>query len=131
MFILPSMIYESLPRLYTLGGIAMIFSSDRLLIIISGILFYCAGASVWVMRSRNRRTDEPADLSHKRLVLPEPIYEFLPFAYFLLGVLLLRSSGEMILLAAGFLLVSWALIREYQRLHHRHHRQPRFRSSSF
>ncbi len=91
-------IYEPLPVAYLLIAIGVVFWIDNSLALISGALFYCAGAMIWVRRSvfrRDQRIKAKKGHSHIRtrathssFNLPESVYELLPFAYIATGFMI-------------------------------------------
>lgn len=91
-------IYEPLPIAYLLIAIGIIFWIDNSLALVSGALFYCAGAMIWVRRSVFRRDQRiKAKKGHSHIKtramnalfnLPENVYELLPFAYIATGFMI-------------------------------------------
>ncbi|MFK5913778.1 MAG: hypothetical protein QM484_05345 [Woeseiaceae bacterium] len=55
---MPSPIYESLPILYVVGGIAAISTVDSFMSFISGILLGCSGVIIMVLRRDFRRPEK-------------------------------------------------------------------------
>ena len=86
-------VYEVLPYTYIAVGIMVVIAMDSPLTYVSGVLFYVAGAIVWVMRSAYRRKNNKRDITNRRssIRFPEMVYEFLPFIYIGLAVLLVVS----------------------------------------
>ena len=82
---LPTYIYESLPAAYISVGIALISQSTNNMFLFSGTVFYICGAVIWIMRSNFRRKDRFI-APKKNILLPEMIYEILPFVYILLSI---------------------------------------------
>lgn len=121
---LPTLLYEALPLVYLIGGAAMLSSNQDPLILVSALIFYCAGAVVWVMRSENRRTDHHAYPAHKLFFLPERLYEFIPFIHLLIGLWLLRNNSQWLIVIFGSLLIVWALFCELKRHQSRRHNRP-------
>ncbi|WP_432455890.1 MULTISPECIES: hypothetical protein [unclassified Agarivorans] len=108
-------IYEILPSLYLTAGSGSVIWLDSTLGIAGGILLFCLGAIVWVMRSNCRRLDEVTTLS-KRITLPESLYEFTPF--FLIGIALSLISSQQHIWA--YILAVFCLYRGTQLLYLRH-----------
>lgn len=108
---IPVLIYEALPAVYTLFGLSLLISSDLPLVLFSANIFYFVGSTIWIMRSAHRRTDNVKALS-KRWLLPDLVYEFKPFLQILMGGLMLRlpfggataAAAIVILIAARHLL---------------------------
>lgn len=55
---MPKPIYESLPILYVLGGIAAISTVDSFMSFISGVLLGCSGIMIMFLRREYRRSDK-------------------------------------------------------------------------
>ncbi|MEH6627312.1 MAG: hypothetical protein V7739_12780 [Motiliproteus sp.] len=83
-------VYESLPYVYIVIGVAVVIALESPLTFLSGALFYAAGSAVWVMRSgyRRKNTDKQVSNRRGRVLFPEKVYEFLPFIYIGAGILL-------------------------------------------
>ena len=91
-------IYEPLPFAYLLTAVGLIYWLDNPLVLASAILFYCAGAIIWVQRSvfrrnqriiaRNGRSHIKTRPDHAMVNLPEAAYEMLPFIYIGTGLLI-------------------------------------------
>ena len=121
---LPILLYEPLPLIYLCGGATLLATGENGLLLMSASLFYWAGALIWVIRSKNRRTDVLASRgypTHKFLLFPESLYEFRPFFYSFIGILLLRITGQTIWLVTGSLLILWAIYCLYRRSVNRRH----------
>lgn len=54
---MPKPVYESLPALYVVGGIAAISTVDSFMSFISGILLGCSGVLILLMRRDYRRQE--------------------------------------------------------------------------
>ncbi|MBE9396715.1 hypothetical protein IOQ59_05500 [Pontibacterium sp. N1Y112] len=86
----------------------IIFPTDLLQAISGGIL-YSSGSAIWIMRSKNRRADAlhtPLNPHrylpwHEASLLPEPLYEAIPFIYILIGILLQSHTEASTLHYAG------------------------------
>ncbi|QTH63831.1 hypothetical protein J1N51_14140 [Psychrosphaera ytuae] len=83
----PKLIYESLPYAYMSIGVVEINYFETILATMSGVLFFFAGALVWVMRSNARRTDPEKTRKHKES--GQFFYELKPFLLIFLGVMVL------------------------------------------
>ena len=55
---MPKPIYESLPIIYVIGGIAAISTVDSFMSFISGILLGCSGVMIMCLRRNYRRTEK-------------------------------------------------------------------------
>ena len=53
---MPKPVYESLPVLYVIGGIAAISTIDSFMSFISGILLGCSGVMIMLLRREYRNT---------------------------------------------------------------------------
>lgn len=126
---LPILLYEPLPLLYLCGGTVILATGQSVLMLISAFLFYWAGALIWIIRSKNRRTDLRTKPPKKFLFFPESLYEFRPFFYAFIGILLLRNTGQTVWLVAGAILISWAMFCLYRRsLNRRHYNRHQHKS---
>jgi len=115
---LPTLLYEALPLIYIASGSVMLTTGQSSLTLAAAVLLYFAGAFIWIMRSENRRTDRRTGPSHKFIFLPEALYEFKPFFYLFIGLLLIRNE---VFLIAGALIIFWALFCEIRRSRNRKH----------
>lgn len=100
---LPQRIYESLPYVYTGLGVAILCSVKNPYAFSSAILFMLAGAVVWIVRSRHRRTRHRLS-SHLNGKLPFWCYELLPFSYLTFGLTLLVYSENMLMYPSAVVL---------------------------
>ncbi|WP_348731354.1 hypothetical protein [Rheinheimera texasensis] len=91
---LPSQLYESLPYLYLVAGIACFALLAHPLGGWAGVLLFNAGAMVWIMRAERRRLNQKSGgdgLWH----MPFWLYELQPFLYVCVGsILFLRFDNE-------------------------------------
>ena len=55
---MPKPIYESLPILYVVGGVAAISTVDSFMSFISGILLGCSGVMILLLRRNHRNAEE-------------------------------------------------------------------------
>ncbi len=83
-------VYEALPYVYIVIGVAVVMALESPLTFLSGALFYAAGSVVWVMRSDYRRKNTEKRIANRkgRVLFPEKVYEYLPFVYIGIGILL-------------------------------------------
>ncbi len=106
-------VYEALPYAYIAIGVLVVLVLDSPLTYFSGMLFYVAGAVVWVMRSAYRRKNSKQQIANRRgrFVFPELVYEYLPFIYIGLGVLLLVFFNvPLAFIPAGIFCMAGALV---------------------
>ncbi|WP_421865683.1 hypothetical protein [Motiliproteus sp.] len=88
---IPKSLYEALPYLYIAIGVALFMLLDSPFIYVSAACLYGAGALVWVTRSSYRRKNSRHQVENRknRLLFPERLYEYLPFIYMAVGVVIL------------------------------------------
>ncbi len=106
-------VYEMLPYAYLLIGVLVIMLLESPLALISGVLFYAAGAAVWVMRSTYRRRNSEQKITNRRgrFIFPRWIYEYLPFVYIGFGVLLFALfSSALAYVPAAILCIAGSLV---------------------
>ncbi|MEH6649297.1 MAG: hypothetical protein V7707_04635 [Motiliproteus sp.] len=96
-------VYEALPYFYITASIVIFFVLDNPLIYFSAAALYCAGALVWVTRSAYRRKNSRFCIENRkgRLRFPERLYEFLPFIYLAIGVVIIVTIPGVFGLAPG------------------------------
>lgn len=83
---------------------------------VGGALLFAIGALIWVLRSNYRRYDKhKKSFVTKHKVLPEAIYEFIPFGYLASAVLLL----SIIMTLPTVVIACAACFRGLQLLHKR------------
>jgi len=83
---MPKVIYELLPYVCMVGGLAEVTYFKTIMTTGSGLLFYGAGALMWILRSNHRRTDPQA--GRKLVNDNQSFYELKPFFLIAIGVLL-------------------------------------------
>jgi len=99
-------IYENLPFIYfSISALLLAYDTSWLMISSAG-LFYCAGSVTLVVRSSYRRLD--AHKNNKKFI-PEIIYEYLPYIYHAVAVLLLLKTNSPALQFLAFMLMILAL----------------------
>ncbi|WP_372835181.1 hypothetical protein [Pontibacterium sp.] len=94
----------------------IIFPTDLLQAISGGIL-YSSGSAIWIMRSQSRRADslrtplKPHRYLpwHEASLLPEPLYEAIPFIYILIGILLQSHTEATMTHCAGYAAITLGL----------------------
>lgn len=122
---LPKVVYENLPYGYFVISGALFTLGDSWPLIFSGGIFYLAACIVLVKRSAYRRLDKLRK-QPKRVWLPELLYEYLPFAYGAIGILILMSSPSDMWQFCAFVLLIWALRNLVCRHNNRTRKQSKF-----
>jgi len=91
--VLPKHFYESLPYLYIVSALLVVVLTEGGLVYLFAALLYAGGAMVWVMRSAYRRKTSPVVVHNRRgfVMFPAMLYEYLPFVYLGVGVLVLSQ----------------------------------------
>ncbi|WP_409422441.1 hypothetical protein ABHF91_05360 [Pseudaeromonas sp. ZJS20] len=120
---LPASVYESLPKVYLIGGLVLLLQARSPLVLLAGALLYLAAALIWIMRSTQRRTDITI-YPNKMLFLPDSLYEFKPFVYGVLALLLWRLPQQQWWQLLALTLGAWGLMSLYLRARHRRCRLP-------
>ncbi|WP_210396692.1 hypothetical protein [Motiliproteus sediminis] len=120
---LPKRFYEALPYLYIVSALAVMAFTDGGLVYLFAAILYACGAAVWVMRSSYRRKTSPALIRNRKgfMLFPAFIYEYLPFIYLGVGVLVLLSvsppwgvvPGIMLCLAGVLVWIIRAIYRSH------------------
>ncbi|GHE77595.1 hypothetical protein [Thalassotalea profundi] len=110
-------VYEKLPYIYFLISALLLMSGDNIALMLSAILFYGAGCITLVKRSHHRRLDKPRNI--KEYVLPDVVYEYLPYLFGALAILsFLHSANPYIQLCSfsiGLLALRIILFRHINR----------------
>jgi hypothetical protein len=115
---LPRSFYEALPYINLVIGSVVIYRYDSVLLLLSGIMFFAAGAFMWSLRSDNRRKDQTFKITDYGS-FNRNWYEFKPFFYMLFGLLTVTRSGSSILEMLGMLIGLFGLYLIVQRSLHR------------
>ncbi|WP_163134613.1 hypothetical protein [Agarivorans sp. Alg241-V36] len=108
-------IYEILPSLYLAAGSSSVIWVDSTLGVAGGVLLFCLGSLIWVMRSNFRRLDQ-ATHAGKRFNIPESLYEFMPFLF--IGLALSLASTQQSI--AAYAIAALCLYRGCSLLYMRH-----------
>ncbi|MFT5758167.1 MAG: hypothetical protein ACI9LM_002906 [Alteromonadaceae bacterium] len=95
-------IYENLPFIYFFMSAFLLAYDTSWLMIASAGLFYCAGSVTLVVRSSYRRLD--VNKNNKKRI-PEMIYEYLPYIYHGIAILLLIKTTSSSLQFLAFILM--------------------------
>ncbi|MEH6472159.1 MAG: hypothetical protein V7752_12995 [Halopseudomonas sp.] len=101
----PKPIYEVLPYLYLLSG-SIIIAALGGHATLAGLLLFCFGSWLWLVRSDYRRINarQPKSLG-SRFYWSDTVYELQPFGYILAGVLVFGLLQHPIRLVSGPLMV--------------------------
>lgn len=105
----PKFIYENLPYLYFLICAYLLSFYGSWMVYASAGLFYLVGCITLVKRSENRRVDRFKDNQNKSQRLPLFVYEYLPYTYFAIAMMLVLKTSEPILQFLAFCLMIIAL----------------------
>jgi len=108
----PKFIYENLPYVYFLVCAYLLAFYDTWPVFVSAGLFYCAGSIILVTRSGYRRLDRYKDNHHKankKHTLPEWLYEYLPYSYFGVSMVIILKTSLPVLQFLAFCLMIMAL----------------------
>ncbi|MBA6417880.1 hypothetical protein H4J50_17945 [Colwellia sp. 6M3] len=108
----PKFIYENLPYAYFLVCAYLLAFYDSWPVFVSVGLLYCAGCITLVTRSEYRRVDRRKsddDNFIKKNKLPEWIYEYLPYGYFAVAMVIVLKTTSSALQFIAFCLMILAL----------------------
>ncbi len=105
----PKFIYENLPYAYFLVCGYLLAFYDTWVVFISAGLFYCAGCITLVTRSGHRRLDRHKDSPNNKKTLPEALYEYLPYIYFAVAMVIILKTKLAALQFLAFCLMIIAL----------------------
>ncbi|MBA6391833.1 hypothetical protein H4J38_13750 [Colwellia sp. BRX10-3] len=108
----PKIIYENLPYAYFLVCAYLLAFYDTWPVFVSAGLFYCAGCITLVTRSGYRRLDRRKDTEKnpiKKNNLPEWLYEYLPYGYFAVAMVIVLKTTLPALQFLAFCLMIMAL----------------------
>lgn len=102
----PNVIYENLPYVYFLVSGYLIAYYHSWPVYISSAIFYCVGCIILVKRSDYRRVDRfKGNYQHLQRI-PEVVYEYLPYSYFAIAmVILLKLDNQALQFTAIILLI--------------------------
>lgn len=89
--VLPKVIYENLPFAYFILSGYLLSLDGSWPMIFSAALFYGAACITFVVRSAHRRLDKHSAHSIKH-ILPELIYEYLPYGYAAIGIFIIMVT---------------------------------------
>lgn len=105
----PKVIYENLPYLYFLVCAYLLAFYHSWVVFVSAGLFYCAGCITLVTRSGYRRVDRFKENKNNKQTLPLIIYEYLPYGYFAIAMILVLKTDKPALQFLAFCLMIFAL----------------------
>lgn len=115
-------VYELLPFTYLTIGVVSLLYLEPKYAIVAAIIVYLLGASIYNLRSNNRRTDPKRKRKHG--MLPEFAYNFLPFIYILSASMLYRFYPKDSSALIAILLVTYGVYVLLRRASYRNHRTP-------
>jgi len=115
----PKQLYESLPYLYMVAGIAVLVAIGNYFALFSGLMLFLAGSLIWILRSDHRRASRK-----QRGPLPYWLYELQPFIYAAVGISLCLYAQNMYFYPSAALLTVAGLQIWYLRGAQRRHRMP-------
>ena len=107
----PKFIYENLPYAYFLVCAYLLAFYDTWPVFFSAGLLYCAGCITLVTRSEYRRVDRRKDVENNSVKkkLPEWLYEYLPYGYFAIAMVIVLKTTLPALQFIAFCLMILAL----------------------
>jgi len=108
----PKFIYENLPYGYFLICAYLLAFYSSWAVFFSAVLFYCLGCTTLVIRSGYRRLDRRKSNENKlnkNISLPEWLYEYLPYAYFAVAMVMVLKTTQPVLQFIAFCLMILAL----------------------
>ncbi|MDO6686744.1 MULTISPECIES: hypothetical protein [unclassified Agarivorans] len=118
---LPKAIYELLPSGYLYAGTSSMLFLEPWLAHVGGAILFAMGALVWVLRSNYRRYDKfKKSFLRKRKVIPEPLYEFIPFLYLAVAVVIVSVVFNAPSIVLALLACYRGLQLLYKRAKYRH-----------
>tara|TARA_R110002111_G_scaffold21935_1_gene50514 strand:- start:191 stop:568 length:378 start_codon:yes stop_codon:yes gene_type:complete len=115
----PKVIYENLPYLCFLICAYLVAFYDTWMVYTSAGLFYIVACIMLVQRSNYRRVDRYKDNEKYRQTLPPIIYEYMPYAYFAIAMILLLKTQFPALQFLAFCLMIIALKNMLFRINNR------------
>lgn len=115
-------VYEVLPLGYISVGTLSLLMLDQGFAIASALVMFFIGARIYNMRSQNRRTDPLR--KRKSGVWPSSIYNFTPFIYLLVAILIFKFLPSGIGPIAGICLMTYSLYILVRRSSYRRHCLP-------
>ena len=108
----PKLIYENLPYIYFLICAYLLAFYSTWAVFLSAGLFYCAGCITLVTRSGYRRLDRRKEIENNpsnKGNLPEWLYEYLPYSYFTVAMIIVLKTNSPALQFVAFCLMILAL----------------------
>ncbi|WNC67283.1 hypothetical protein RI845_12215 [Thalassotalea nanhaiensis] len=101
-------LYEKLPFIYFIAALYLFFTYDMTATIVSAALLYVVSALVWVKRSDYRRQTRISKTVNG-IRLPQVVYEYYPFVFLAISLIILKYFPQPIALAAALLMSLVAL----------------------
>ncbi|WP_076407768.1 hypothetical protein [Shewanella sp. UCD-KL12] len=115
-------IYEILPIGYITIGTVSLLLLDQGYGLVSSLTVYIIGATIYNMRSQNRRTDPIR--KRKAGKFPTSIYNYLPFAYLLLATVIFKLFSTGVGPVIAISLMTYSLYILIRRSSNRRHTAP-------
>jgi hypothetical protein len=116
---IPRQLYETLPYLYMVAGVAVLVAIGNYFAIFSGLMLFLAGSLIWILRSDHRRASRK-----QQGPIPYWLYELQPFIYSAVGITLALYAQSMYFYPSAVLLTVTGLQVWYLRGVQRGHRVP-------
>jgi hypothetical protein len=121
----PLKLYEFLPYIYFVAGASILqfpTAANSWLGLILAILLMSRGATLWVLRSYNRRSD---GIKSKSLgPIPFWLYELLPFVYAISAVCIFSLADNTYLYPSAAIFLVVFLLLHFTRISSRKHQRP-------
>ncbi|CAM3735351.1 DUF5656 family protein [Rheinheimera salexigens] len=121
----PLRLYEVMPYIYFIAGASILqlpIVANSWLGVSLALLLMARGATIWVLRSHNRRSD---GVRNKSLgPLPFWLYELLPFVYAVSAVCIFSIADNLYLYPSAAILLSVFLLLYLFRVLYRKHQRP-------
>ena len=105
----PKSIYENAPYLCFLISAYLLAFYNTSMVFISAGIFYLVGCIMVVQRSNYRRVDRFKDAPNSQQTLPVLIYEYLPYLYVAIAIILLLKTEQAMLQFLALCLMITAL----------------------
>lgn len=116
-------VYEALPVSYIIIGATSLLTFEQGYAIASAIVIFVIGANIYNMRSHNRRTDPIK--KRKYGGMPISTYNFAPFLYLLLAILIFKFYPSDLTPAISIGFMAYSLFILFKRSSNRRHRTPK------
>jgi hypothetical protein len=117
--------YEVMPWLYLFSGSITVIFVQSTVAYVAGLVLFSLGSIILVMRSNYRRRDSHEQTPSKKvLILPETMYELMPYGYLMASLIILAESNSWLALAACLLILYRGAQVLYLRHRHRSYAWP-------